>query len=508
MKKIVSFLLALTMLVSLFAMISCGDDNAGPKEEPLEDLVLVDGASSDYLILRAEKATKTVREAMTSLKKEIKEKLGADLEVKTDFVERNAENVTIPEREIIIGTADRPECEGVADEAPENGFVIKAVGKKLIICGKSDGMTAKGVEYFIENYVKTAEGRITVPGGFEKKATANYLYSASAGKTYAEMAKEVYKSFRKKFWVNKWVVGNNGFWDSAEMLETFIDAYEQTKDPEYLTLVEDYATSFSTKNTNWLGNAYNDDLMWITIAYLRIYRNTGTERYFKVAKSTYDAVYKRAWDGVLGGGLYWRTDNQTKNACVNCPAAIAANLIYEKTGDEKYIKQAKEIIDWVVGHLYESDGHVYDAMNIKGEVSKWASTYNQGTFIGACSLIYQNTGEEKYIGYADATATYTMKNMYNYRTIGTEDSGNDLPGFKGILTRWIYRYAVLRNNITVLEWLQLNADTAYSHKNNLGLIWTKWDAQTKDGVSGYNTFGFSTAVSLMFNCQQWWESEE
>ena len=49
---------------------------------------------------------------------------------------------------------------------------------------------------------------------------------------------------------------------------------------------------------------------------------------------------------MLGGGLYWRTDNQTKNACSNGNAAIAAYLLYQIYGDVNYLNKANAIYDW------------------------------------------------------------------------------------------------------------------------------------------------------------------
>ena len=100
-----------------------------------------------------------------------------------------------------------------------------------------------------------------------------------------------------------------------------------------------------------------------------------------------------------------------------------------------------------------------------------------------------------------------MNNMFSGGVMNSEDGNQDLVGFKGILTRWIYRYAIFMNDLEVLEWLQLNAAAAYSHQNKDGLIWTAWNNKTSDTYSDNQVvFGFSTAVALMFNSLQWWES--
>jgi len=509
MKKLISLMLVLSMLISLPALIcSCGSDS-GEGGSKSADLTLISEGNSEYVIVRAESADKVVRDAVSAFKKAIREAYGAEITATTDYVFRNETDVVIPDLEIIIGNANREEVAAVTAEVPESGFLIKSVGKKLVILGASDALTAKGVEYFIQYCIVKGETSLTLAADYSRTGYPDYSFCLSTGKTYVEMADEVYASFRKKYWQSRanWVTGS-GFWDAAEILETFIDAYDSTGRDDYLEYAEKYAAGFITKNgSNWLSNKYNDDIMWITIAYLRLYLITKNNSYYRQAKSMYDGVYKRGWSSDLGGGIWWTTDNNTKNSCVNCPAAIAACYIYQISESEQYLDQAKAIIDWEVDNLYETNGHVYDSYPVSGEKNTWASTYNQGTFIGACTLIYQLSGEEKYIGYANAAKDYTMNNMFSGGVMNSEDGNQDLVGFKGILTRWIYRYAIFMNDLEVLEWLQLNAAAAYSHQNKDGLIWTAWNNKTSDTYSDNQVvFGFSTAVALMFNSLQWWES--
>ena len=79
----------------------------------------------------------------------------------------------------------------------------------------------------------------------------------------------------------------------------------------------------------------------------------------------------------------------------------------------------------------------------------------------------------------------------------------DIDGFKGILTRWLYRYAQYKADFEAFEWLQRHADAAYNHRNSQNIIWTDWAWQTEEDKD-YNVFGASTAVALLFNCEPWW----
>ncbi len=499
----------LAMLVPTVALITSCESK---KEEQTSDIELVKDGASKFVICRPDNASNLEKNATVALKKAITEMCGVELAVKTDYVPRNDPEFEIPKYEILVGETNREEAKGLVESLGEDEYVIKASGTKFIICGKTDKMTESAVSYFINTYLAEEKTTFSFNKDFLEKGIGDYTYCSAEGMSYVDMAREVYKDFLARFWKGKWVTGS-GFWDAAEILETFIDAYEATRDAKYLQYVKDYAKSFESRHgTNWLSNEFNDDVMWITIAYLRIYKLTGEKSYYTQAKKMYDGVYARAWDKT-DGGLFWKTDNKSKNSCINCPGAIAAAMIGEITNDEKYTNQAKAMIDWVVANLYGGKGYVYDSVNLSGEINKWASTYNQGTFIGANMLIYQNTGDETYKQYADDAVNYTIKNMFNNGVINSEGGENgDLHGFKGILTRWMYRYAKFTNDIEILEWLQLNAATAYSNRNNKGLIWTTWNDKSKDFTGElpehHTVFGYSTAVALMFNSLQWWNVGE
>ena len=318
--------------------------------------------------------------------------------------------------------------------------------------------------------------------------------------TDLERAETVFDAFIK-YYYNKGKFRNADFWDNAEIFETVIDAYEVTRDEKYLNYIKEIAeATLKQYGKKWTWNEYNDDIMWLCIAFLRAYFLTGEDDYLRYAKINFDPVWERAYSEDLGGGLWWRTDNKSKNSCVCGPGAIAACLLGKAAGNEEYYEKAKLVLDWQIANLYEIGlGKVYDAIDIKGNINKWSSTYNQGTFIGACMLYYEYSGDESYLTKAKKAAEFAMRFMYNYGVMNNETEGGDLIGFKGILTRWISRYAVMVENKEVFDWLRRNADAAWKNRNSKNLIWTAWGTKTSEKYSQYDVFGMSTAVALMFN---------
>lgn len=407
--------------------------------------------------------------------------------------------------EILVGKTNRDVVIPALDALE---WIVTVQGTKVIIYSETDSGLLEALDYFKDTYLSEPDGELILPGNLCKVGRHDPFQSDDHGKSYAEMATESMDAFNKAFWNGKGI--DIGFWEAAEIIEIYADAYELTRDETIKEKMLDFADYFMLVNKrDWLWKIHNDSPMWASIAFSRITLLTGEKKYYEVAKKNFDAVYARSYDTKLGGGLYWDVDKTTKNACVNGPAAIAACYIAEISGDESYFEKAKDLMAWEIDRLFEKDtGKVYDAHGVNSGVHTWSSTYNQGTFIGACTLLYQHYGDKAYLTYAQKAADYARANLTEL-TFGVLDNNENRDGaafgFKGIFARWARYYAKETNNVDLLLFLQHNADVAYSNRNEKGLIWTDWHLKTPtDPVAEkHNAFSMSTAVSLLYNCQAW-----
>lgn len=289
------------------------------------------------------------------------------------------------------------------------------------------------------------------------------------------------------------------FWDFAEIFEIIEDYYEISGDKGVFSMFEEmYQYILRRYTDDWKENPFNDDIMWLTIALTRAYLYTGEKKYLDTAVFNFENTYQRAKSDDLGGGLFWRVENESKNTCVNCPAAVAAAYLAKATGDDTYYEKMYYCLDWAIRVMFEPDtGKVYDCINMNGSCSKWSSTYNQGTFIGSCLMYYDRTGEEKYLRYAEKAAEYVKDVMYHGGIMDNEEPGNDLPGFKGILARYIRRFAGVTGKTEYLDWLRANAQSAWSNRNSRDIMWTQLAHKTEE--KEYDVFAVSAAVSVVVN---------
>ena len=290
------------------------------------------------------------------------------------------------------------------------------------------------------------------------------------------------------------------FWDYAEIFEIIEDLYEVTGDKNLFAQFDEmYRYVLARYTEDWHTNPFNDDIMWLVIALTRAYLYTGKQEYLDTAVYNFGKTFERAFSEELGGGLFWRVENQCKNTCVNCPGAIAAAFLAKATGDDGYYDKMFICLDWAVRMMFEPDtGKVYDCINLDGSMNRWSSTYNQGTFIGACMMYYEKTGDAKYLGYAGKAAEYVKDTMYENGIMNNEEPGNDLPGFKGILSRYIRRYADLTGREEFRDWLRRNAESAWNNRNAQGIMWTQLGIKTEDDKE-YDVFSMSAAMSVVVN---------
>lgn len=295
--------------------------------------------------------------------------------------------------------------------------------------------------------------------------------------------------------------GRAWFWGQANMMEMVADSNDrapsQSKRDRLAALCKGF---MDYHGTNWSWNEYNDDIMWACIVFSKTYLATNDTQFLNRATANFDVVWNRAWATSQGGGLYWKGTSGGRNACVNAPAAIVACLLYDITGNTAYLDKARSIITWMNGNLLVSSGAIDDHMDSDGTRVGWRFTYNQGTYVGACSALYRITGEGSYLENAIKATRYTRDSMCNAAGIfpnhGTTGDGS---GFNGIGIRWITR--MVRDQGLWDEfypWLKANADAAWAKRRATdNLSWADWRTATPAAPALLNGFSCYGSVGAM-----------
>jgi len=309
------------------------------------------------------------------------------------------------------------------------------------------------------------------------------------------------------------------WWQDAEIFEIILDAYEATGCSEYKDMFEKLYMNFIYENgKDWLYNRFNDDIAWMVLVCVRAHLLFGGQEYLTLAKSNYDKMYDRAYLSECGllRRLEGNSEGDMTNSCINGPAEVAACYLAKATGDESYYEIAKNLYARQRVRLYNtSTGQVYDCVPCDGskDVYAWASTYNQGTFLGASVMLYNRYKDEMYKQDALKTMEYTVKNLCNNDEIvnvcGNGEDHFDKPGFKGILMRYVRRFILDMEQPQYMEWMHKNAIHAFNNRNSQGISWTAWWSKSSEDFvykEGNNEtyyhndpFGTSTIISTAFN---------
>jgi predicted alpha-1,6-mannanase (GH76 family) len=242
--------------------------------------------------------------------------------------------------------------------------------------------------------------------------------------------------------------GNNGsknnfhYWPQAHALDVMLDAYARTGDSYYLPFIHQWFEGVPVKNGGNFLNRYIDDMEWNALAMLRAYQLTGDEKFIKAVDVVWEDI-KAHWNENAGGGLMWeKQDPFGKNACSNGPAAILAARLFREKKNFDDLEWAKKIYHWQRNTLFdEQSGAIWDNIKQSDEGLKinknWIFTYNQGTFIGAATELFNLTGDSLYLQDAIKATDYTLDSLINPADgLLKDEGGHDGGLFKGIFIRY------------------------------------------------------------------------
>src|SRR6478736_2578868 len=320
--------------------------------------------------------------------------------------------------------------------------------------------------------------------------TARAFTAADADTLFEAHTKAFYQEKEGRAWFKESTDGGKvSYWMRAEQLEMVLDAYERTTNAQQLVMFTNLFRGFlADHGTNWAHNEYNDDIMWMVIACTRAHLLTGNPEFREVAQLNFDLCYARAISPDLGGGLFWKTENRSKHACVNGPGSMAAFLLGKATGQGDYFTIATNLFLWERDKLFDpATGRVLDNINLNGRIGRFALTYNQGTFVGAANFL-------GYTNEARLAALFTMNELCKDGYLPAAGEKGDGGGFNGIGVRWIARFMKDRGEQATFEpWLQKNAGAAWqARRASDNLSWCRWPQPTPEGRR--YSWGCSSAV--------------
>ena len=313
----------------------------------------------------------------------------------------------------------------------------------------------------------------------------------------------------------------------------------------------------SNTTTGWF---IYDDIQWWTITLARAAKFFNDDRYRELAEKS----FARVWYGSprvgdtgsyadptkdLGGGMFWQwqpLENPNANrpgdgkmSCINFPTVVAAMTLYDiepesRQADpapekwtngygsfsrpayetkQRYLDMAKEIYDWSVKNLGDSTtGMIHD--NRHGEnVGGHPLIYNQGTFIGASMLLYNATGDPRYLELAKKGADYSIDTMSaDHGSLPWAHNHNN-PYDQGSLEQGVYP-AIWVQYVKMLSdaegegnkyetFVLNNIEEGWKNRNELGICdGEAWTLNPTDTIIGSYAASSTPSLMLLFPPKQ------
>ena len=182
------------------------------------------------------------------------------------------------------------------------------------------------------------------------------------------------------------------------------------------------------------GTKYYDDNDWIGIEMVRLYQLTRNAALLGSAEGIM-AFEMAGWQERPGlaceGGIPFSNDasNGERNTVTTAPAAQLGALLYRYTHNVAYLQFAEKAYTWVRTCLQQPANLYADHIGRRGVVEPALWSYNQGSMIGAGTLLYQFTKNPAYLYEARQTATASLAYFTNERL------GSELPFFVSVYFR-------------------------------------------------------------------------
>jgi predicted alpha-1,6-mannanase (GH76 family) len=257
------------------------------------------------------------------------------------------------------------------------------------------------------------------------------------------------------------------YWWQAHLLDCLVDAQLRSPTPRRARTVARLTRGIRLHNAGSWVNRYYDDIAWLGLAVQRagpLVRRSGP-----AALGAITARLGEGWTEDGGGGIWWRRDDDFKNAPANGPAAI----MLARAG---HVGFATAIADWMAEALLDPEsGLVRDGVRLAPdgsvrEVVGLIYTYCQGVHLGTCVELAALDGHQRWGDRAVSIVDAMTHRLADQDGVLPGSGGGDGGLFAGIAARYLADAAVRRPELTAAasRLVLANATAAWAGRAEIG----------------------------------------
>jgi predicted alpha-1,6-mannanase (GH76 family) len=270
-----------------------------------------------------------------------------------------------------------------------------------------------------------------------------------------------------------------GWWNAANCIDALENQITAQNGGSNLSVL---ANTYALNSSGNFLNDYYDDEGWWTEAWIKAYDQTGNPEYLSMAKIIFADVAK-GWDSTCGGGVWWSKDKTYKNAIPNELFLLNAIRLHQRTpgdsGVNSYFYWATNEWHWFSNSgMINSQNLINDGLTANCENNGQTTwTYNQGVILGGLVDLYKSTGSSNYLTQAETLANAAISKLVTSGGVLNEpgSGGGDVPQFKGIFIRHLAELYDIDHKAAYLNFFYTNAHSVWTSDRNsanqLGFNW-------------------------------------
>jgi predicted alpha-1,6-mannanase (GH76 family) len=262
------------------------------------------------------------------------------------------------------------------------------------------------------------------------------------------------------------------------------------------------ATAAAPNANDWLDGFYDDDLWW-ALAWINAYDVTKNAQYLTLAEGIFKGVTK-AWGTKCGnGGIWWSWKKTYANAIANeLFLSTAAHLANRVAADQKgyYVDWAQKEIKWFqASGMINARGTINDGLGdncknnnrvshlffsideVRSMLTKNQTTwsYNQGVILSGLVELNRAAPDASYLPLASKIAKAAIIELSDKKGVIHDKCGpicgGDASQFKGIFARGLQDLQAAAPDDAIKNCIKTNADSVWNNNRNDGnLLSINW----------------------------------
>jgi len=211
-------------------------------------------------------------------------------------------------------------------------------------------------------------------------------------------------------------------------------------------------------------NVYFDDSAWWGLSFIDAYQATHLPRYITYAGRALRFIVIGGWDSKQGGGIWWDTFHHHKTIEPLAAAVLIGVRLYEiQPRDTFALNSAIKLLDWANAHSFNKARGLYQ----RNATDPTVMDYAQGLMATANWELCKTLKKQAYCTKARQIANASLKAF--------PQDLNWAPQFDVVYLRWMLEYYKESGDRRFYDLAQHNGQRALAAVNESGYYLNKWD---------------------------------